>query len=99
MITVSKDAADKFEEIRLKTKNPGKTMLRVLFEGAGWGGPQLQLTLDELKNEDDVVVESLGIKVVYEADIQSYLSTATIDYSNRWFQRGFVIKGSRLSSC
>lgn len=35
MITVSKEAAEKFEEIRLKTKNPEKTMLRVLFEGAG----------------------------------------------------------------
>ena len=35
MITVSTDAAQKFEEIRLKAKNPEKTMLRVAFGGFG----------------------------------------------------------------
>lgn len=35
MITISKEATEKFKEIKLKTKNPEKTMLRVVFEGAG----------------------------------------------------------------
>ena len=99
MITVSKEAAEKFEEIRLKAKNPENTMIRVSFGGYGWGGPKLQLTLDELKNEVDVVVESQGIKVLYEANLEAYLRDAVIDYSNSWFERGFVIKGSNTSSC
>ena len=99
MITVSKEAAEKFEQIRLKAKNPDNSMLRIAFGGYGWGGPKLQLTLDELKNEVDVVVESRGIKVIYEADIQAYLSDAVIDYSNKWYERGFVIKGSGASYC
>ena len=99
MITVSKEAAEKFEELILKAKNPDRTMLRVVFEGFGWGGPSLQLTLDELKNEEDVIVESQGIKVIYKADLESYLSSSLIDYSNRWFERGFHISGARTSSC
>ena len=99
MITVSKEAAEKFEEIRLKSKNPEKTMIRVSFGGYGWGGPKLQLTLDELKNENDVVVESRGVKTIYEDDLETYLRNAVIDYSNKWYERGFIIKGSTASSC
>ena len=35
MIMVSKEATEKFKEIKLKTKNPEKTMLRVTFGGTG----------------------------------------------------------------
>lgn len=99
MITVSKEAAEKFEIIRLKAKNSEKAMIRIGFGGFGWGGPKLQLTLDELKNEDDEIVESQGVKVVYESDLEAYLSKVVIDYSNKWFDRGFIIKGSGASSC
>lgn len=99
MIKVSKDAAEKFEEIRLKSKNPEKTMLRVAFGGFGWGGPSLQLALEELTNSDDTVVESQGIKVIYESDLEAYLSNSVIDYSTKWFERGFLIRGAMTSSC
>ena len=99
MITVSKEAAEKFEVIKLKGKNSETAMIRIGFGGFGWGGPKLQLTLDELKNEDDEIVESQGVKVVYESSLEAYLSSAVIDYSNKWFDRGFIIKGSGASSC
>jgi hypothetical protein len=35
MIKVSQEAAEKFEEVRLKSKNPEKAMLRVAFGGFG----------------------------------------------------------------
>jgi Fe-S cluster assembly iron-binding protein IscA len=44
-------------------------------------------------------VESQGITVVYNSDIEGYVQNSVIDYSNSWFERGFVIKGSMLSSC
>jgi len=71
----------------------------VSFGGYGWGGSRLQLTLDELKNEDDVIVESRGVKVVYEANLEAYLRDSVIDCSNKWFECGFAIKGSGASSC
>lgn len=99
MLSVSKEAAEKFNEIRLKSKNPEKTMLRIAFGGFGWGGPSLQLALDELKNDDDIVVEALGIKIIYEADLEVYVKDSLIDYSDKRFERGFTLKGSMTSSC
>jgi len=57
----------------------------------------MQLTLDELKKENDIAVESEGITIVYEKDLEVYLDRAIIDYSNGWFERGFVLRGT--SSC
>lgn len=35
MITVSKEAAEKFQEIKLKAKNPENMMIRISFGGYG----------------------------------------------------------------
>lgn len=59
----------------------------------------MELTLDEFKNENDVVTESEGIKIVYAPDIKEYVINSVVDYSNRWFERGFVIRGAGVSSC
>jgi len=99
MIKVSETAAGKLKELIADQKNPESTMLRVAFGGYGWGGPKLQLTLDELKDEKDVIVESQGITVVYNSGIEGYVSNSIIDYANSWFERGFVIRGSQMSSC
>lgn len=99
MVKVSEVAAQKLKETIAKQKNPENTMLRIAFGGFGWGGPRLQLTLDELKNPNDVAVESQGITVVYDSAIEQYVSNSVVDYSNSWFERGFVIRGGRTSSC
>lgn len=99
MVKVSEYAAEKLKELIGKQNKPEHTMLRVTFGGYGWGGPQLKLTLDELKGKNDVVVESQGITVVYESDLEGYLHNSVIDYSNSWLERGFVIRGNGLSSC
>ena len=74
-------------------------MVRIGFESFGWGGPRLQITLDELKDEDDVLVESEGLKIVYSSMLERYVNNCIIDYSNRWFEHGFVIRGANVSSC
>lgn len=99
MIKVTEIAAEKIKETILKQKNPEKVMLRISFGGYGWGGPRLKLTLDELKNQDDVVIESQGITVVYSYDIEEYVRNSVIDYSKNWFQRGLVIRGAKTSTC
>lgn len=59
----------------------------------------MRLTLDELKNEDDTVVESNGIKIVYNEDIERYVQNSEIDYSDHFYNKGFYVKGTRTSSC
>ena len=59
----------------------------------------MKLTLDELKNKDDIVEESEEVKIVYSSDIKEYVNNSVVDYSNIWFERGFVLKGAGASSC
>lgn len=99
MINITTDAAEKFNEVKQKSKNPEDAMLRVSFGGYGWGGPKFELTLEELQDKNDVVVEAQGIKVIYTSELQTYLNGAVIDYSNNWFNRGFTISGGNASSC
>lgn len=99
MVKVSEVAAEKLKEILKKKKNSNNQMLRIAFGGFGWGGPRLELTLDELKNPEDVVVESQGITIVYDSDLEDYVHNSVVDYANSWFERGFVIRGARTSSC
>lgn len=99
MVNVTKEAAKKFNELIQKAENPSNVMLRISFGGYGWGGPKLQLTLDELKDNNDVIDESQEVKVVYSKDLQRYLKDAVIDYSSNWFSKGFTINGAGTSSC
>jgi len=46
-----------------------------------------------------VVEESQGITIVYNSGIQEYVNNSVVDYSNSWFERGLVIRGSSISSC
>jgi Fe-S cluster assembly iron-binding protein IscA len=57
------------------------------------------LTLDESKKENDIIEESEGIKIVYNSDLEEFLKNSTIDYSDNWFQRGFIIRGGNTSCC
>lgn len=74
-------------------------MFRIEFGGVGWGGPRLELTLDEFKDKYDIVEESEGIKIVYNSGIKEYVKDSVIDYSDIWYARGFVIRGAGTSSC
>lgn len=99
MINVTNKAVEKFNEAIKKVDNPENKMLRVSFEGFGWGGPNFELTLDELKGENDIIVEAEGIKVIYDLEFKDYLQDIVISYSDNWFNRGFTISGGNLSSC
>lgn len=57
------------------------------------------MALDEHKNENDVVVESQGIKIIYERELEDFIKGAEIDYSDNWYNRGFSISSGSTSSC
>lgn len=59
----------------------------------------MSLALDESKNEEDVIIESNDIKVVYSKDLQKYLNDIVIDYIDKWYSRGFRLLGANTGSC
>ncbi|MEI6823858.1 MAG: hypothetical protein WCL51_18155 [Bacteroidota bacterium] len=52
-----------------------------------------------MSNENDTVVDSQEVKVVYETRIEGYVKNAIVDYSDSWYSKGFTIRGGTLSSC
>ena len=90
-ISVTKEAKEEYNKIAGKARNSESTMLRIVLAGLGWGGPRFRLTLDELKNEDDIVEELDGIKIVYKSNYERFLKGSVIKYSNSWFRKGLTI--------
>lgn len=39
------------------------------------------------------------MKIVYESMLESYVSSAVIDYSDAWYKKGFSIRGGSMSTC
>ena len=99
MITVTQPAVDKIKEVLQGSENQESNLLRIQVDGYGWGGPQFRLTLDELKGQNDKVIETNGLSVIYNKDIEEYLENMILDYEETSFSRGFTIKGTSSSSC
>ena len=99
VIKVSNEAAVEFKKIAAKANNPESQMMRISYGGAGWSGPRLGLALEELKNANDKVVESNGIKIIYIKDLDNYVSGLTLDYSDKWYSKGFRLTGGNMGAC
>ena len=91
MVKITKEAAEKFNEVKEKAKNTESTMLRVYLGGAGCGSAKLKLTLVESKSKHDIVVESNGVKIIYDSEIEEYVNGTIIDYACNELNQGFVI--------
>lgn len=57
------------------------------------------MALDESKNEEDVLEEIKGIKVVFVKQLKPHLDEAVIDYADKWYQKGFRIIDAYSGSC
>lgn len=71
--------------------------LRIAVEGGGCSGFQYDIRLDQ-PAEDDLVLESLGQKVVVDSVSLPFLAGATIDFSEELIGARFVIDNPNASS-
>lgn len=59
----------------------------------------MKLALEESMKEDDMVVESNNVKVVFSKNLQGHVKNTVIDYSDKWYARGFRLLGTSFGSC
>lgn len=91
MITITANATNKIRDLLVEEKMPdGK--LRMFVQGGGCSGYQYGFTFDETINEDDIVIENEGIKVLVDMISAQYLQDASLDYKEEKFNSQFVIK-------
>lgn len=97
-VTVSARAARKIAEI-LKAE-PQPTMLRVAVTGGGCSGFQYNFALDDVKADDDVVLERDGAVVLIDSMSLDFLKGAEIDFTDDLIGAAFKINNPNAqSSC
>ncbi len=90
-------AANKVKELILEEGN-AELKLRVFVSGGGCSGFQYGFTFDEVKNEDDTVLEKAGVTLLIDPMSYQYLVGAEIDYSEGLEGAQFVIKNPNATS-
>lgn len=89
-------AFERLSEIGASTE--GKA-LRVAVEGGGCSGFQYEIKLDE-PDDDDLVLENNGERVVVDSVSLPFLADAVIDFSEELIGARFVIQNpNATSSC
>lgn len=93
-VTLSQSAAAQINKIMAK-QNPapnGKPKyLRVAVEGGGCSGFQYKFDFADTPNEDDIVIERDGARVVVDDMSLEFLAGSEIDYTNELIGSAFKI--------
>jgi iron-sulfur cluster insertion protein len=90
-------AANKVLELIKEEGNDG-LMLRVFVQGGGCSGFQYGFTFVEQSEEDDIVVENQGVKLLIDPMSFQYLSGAEIDYKDSLEGSHFVIRNPNATT-
>ena len=96
-MTLTENAIVKIKDILAEENNPD-ICLRVFVQGGGCSGFSYGFTLDEVKNEDDFVIEQSGLAVLVDAMSSQYLQGANVDYKEDITGSQFVISNPNAQS-
>lgn len=100
MISVSEKAAEKARGLFEEKGLPLDTGLRVFVVGGGCSGYQYGMALAREVEDDDLVLEDRGIKLVIDPDSAPLLEGAEIDYVDDLMKAGFTIYNpNAVKSC
>lgn len=94
---VTPNAAKRVQKLIQMEDKPG-LMLRVGVLGGGCSGFQYSITLDEAVNEDDVVSEQHGIKLVVDQTSLGLLSGSEVDFVEDLVGSSFQIRNPNATS-
>lgn len=90
MILVSDSAAQKIASLKVEEKKDDTAFLRVQVKKGGCSGLSYKMDFDTQLKDGDKVFESMGQKVVVDAQSFLYLIGMTLEYSGGLNGKGFV---------
>lgn len=96
-VTLTQPAAEVVRSIMIE-KNVQGYALRLFISGGGCSGYQYGLAFDSNTREDDLVIETDGIKLVVDEVSIKYLQGATVDYVDGITASGFKISNPNAAS-
>jgi iron-sulfur cluster assembly protein len=90
MISITDKAADKVKAL-LQDKGVESGSLRVFVAGGGCSGYQYGMTIANEAEEDDLVLEQGGVRLLIDPESAPLLKGAEIDYVEDIMKSGFTI--------
>ena len=100
MLTMTEKAAVKAKALFVEKGLAGEAGLRVFVVGGGCSGYQYGMALAREVDEDDLVIEHAGVKLVVDPDSAPLLEGAEIDYVDDLMKAGFTIfNPNAVKSC
>ena len=97
-INMSASAAQQINAIMAKQAEP--TFLRVAVDGGGCSGFQYRFEFATAPNDDDLIIERDGAKILIDEISQEFLKDSEIDYVNELIGSAFKIHNpNATASC
>jgi iron-sulfur cluster insertion protein len=97
MITITKSAIEKIQDIIAEEKDPN-LRLRMFVQGGGCSGFNYGFTLDTEKNEDDFEISAGSSSVLIDSMSAMYIQDSTVDYIEDLMGASFKIQNPQASS-
>ncbi len=99
MITVTPKAAEKIHEF-MKEEAENPEYLRVYVQGGGCSGLSYGMGFEKSPEDDDLVLEENGIKLLVDSYSVDHLKGANVDYIESLMGSGFKINNPNVvKSC
>ncbi len=99
VVSITAKAAEKAKSL-LKEKGAESGALRVFVAGGGCSGYQYGMALAQEAEEDDLVIEHGGVRLVVDPESAPLLKGAEIDYVEDVMKSGFTIfNPNAVKSC
>ena len=99
LVVLSEAAAGKLQELVTAEQNP-QLGLRVYVYSGGCSGFRYGMMLEDQPSNEDVTVESRGIKVYVDRQSTEYLLGSEIDYLDTLMGAGFTVNNpNAVSAC
>ncbi len=95
-MTLSENAAKRINAIL--AKQSGKDYLRVSVEGGGCSGFSYKFDLDDTRNDDDVVIERDGARVLVDEMSMEFMRGSEIDFSTELIGAAFKINNPNATA-
>ncbi len=99
MITVTAKAAEKIKEFMAEEAEKPQ-YLRVYVQGGGCSGLSYGMGFEKAADEDDMVIEQQGVKILVDDYSKDSLKGASVDYIESLMGSGFKINNPNVTkSC
>jgi iron-sulfur cluster assembly protein len=99
LVNITERAAEKARAL-LEARELPNGALRVFVAGGGCSGYQYGMALARSSEEDDIVIEQFGVRILIDPESARYLEGAEIDYVDDIMKSGFSIYNpNAVKSC